>query len=364
MNSSAGFSKTDTNKAKGLAVLLLIFHHMYRTSDNVQYWGVDLHVFTDEGVSKIAFCFRIAVFMFCFLSAYGISCSVKEKRTNLRFVLYRLWRLLSPYWFTLLALNIYFLIRNHKIFYSDYTPSPLTFFGDVIPVWDILGHSEYMFNTVLWYMNLTLVMILIFPLVYKLISKAGILTIILSVLIYNMIPIGVYSIYGGPYIQYLFALEFGICFSVNNLFGKIRSQYSKFNKYYKALCFFVLLVLSGVCPYLAWFVIPDDIFGIKAILHTLGGLSAILIVFLFTDIKALSIPLNLLGIYSADIYLTHLYVNTGFSFLLFKINNIFLQFVAAAALCLGVSYTLYLLKKYTGWSRLISSVSKRISPKS
>ena len=67
------FTNKETNKIKGIAILFLVFHHMYRTVDDIAARGVELHVMTADNVSKLAYCMRICVYIFALLTAYGIA---------------------------------------------------------------------------------------------------------------------------------------------------------------------------------------------------------------------------------------------------------------------------------------------------
>ncbi len=60
------FKKEDTNRLKGIAILLLIFHHMYRTAGVIEFLAARGVVMTDGDLSMTAFCSRICVYMFCF----------------------------------------------------------------------------------------------------------------------------------------------------------------------------------------------------------------------------------------------------------------------------------------------------------
>lgn len=354
------FTKTDTNKAKGIAAMLLVFHHMYYSVDDVHRMCVSSLVFSDTGISNIALCCRIAVYIFVFLSGFGISVGLNDRKSGIKFIVYRFWRLLSPYWFTLLVLNIYYIVWQRCFYYLEFTDSPLFIFGDIIPVLDIIGKSQFMINGIVWYMNLALLIVLISPLIYLLTKRFKILPIVVTVLIYNFIPFDIVSPYGKSYLSYLFALEFGVLFYVCDVFGKVRQIYEGLRKSMRTVLLAILLLLSGLCPYFGWFVITDDLFGSTALLHTFGGISVILLMYLFTEIKPVSVPLEFIGKYSNDIYLTHLFVIFCSMNLLTRVGLVLPQYIVAMGLCVLTACLINLLKKYTGWLKLISTVSKNL----
>lgn len=61
-----GLKKEDSAALKGLAVLLLIFHHCYRLADRIERYQVDLCGLTTEQLVAIAECCKICVAIFAF----------------------------------------------------------------------------------------------------------------------------------------------------------------------------------------------------------------------------------------------------------------------------------------------------------
>ena len=350
------FTKEDTNRLKGIAILLLIFHHMYRTEGDIELIAAKGVVMTDGDLSMTAFIFRICVFMFCFLSAFGMSAGIGGKMIRPRYFLYRVWRLLSPYWFTLISVNALYLLIHHSFYYKNI----LFFFGDVIPVLDIIGQPFEMFNGVFWYMNLTLVLVFILPLIHLITRKTGPLLLILTALVYSFIPVVLNSPYGGPYASYLFAAEAGVLFQVYDVFGRIKKDYIKMSAVLKCAICIGLFLYSALCPYIAWYIIPDDHYGFQSMLHTLGAVSLMLMGYLFFTGRFIAKPLEVLGKYSYDMFLIHVMLLRRVAFLLRALRFVPLQYIAMAGICFLAAYVLYLLKKYSGWLKVISLVSDKI----
>ena len=350
------FKIEDTNRLKGIAILLLIFHHMYRTAGDIEFLAAQGIVMTDADLSMTAFCFRICVYMFCFLSAFGMSAGIGDKKIRPRYFLYRVWRLLAPYWFTLIILNAIYVLDNHSFYYKNI----LYFFGDVIPVLDIIGRPFDMFNGVFWYMNFTLVLIFVLPLIYLITRKTGPLLLILTVLLYGFIPVVLDSPYGGPYASYLFAAEAGVLFQVYDVFGKLKKAFAGMSSVLKAALCVGLILYTAICPYTALFIIPDDHFGFRSMLHAFGAVSLMILGHLFFTGKYIAKPLEVLGRYSYDMFLIHVIIFRKAAVLLRPLRFVPLQYIVSVCLCLLAAYALYLLKKYTGWFKLISRVSDKL----
>ena len=72
-----GLKKEDSAALKGLAVLLLIFHHCYRLADRIERYQVDLCGLTTEQLVAIAECCKICVAIFAFVSGYGLRMDIR-----------------------------------------------------------------------------------------------------------------------------------------------------------------------------------------------------------------------------------------------------------------------------------------------
>ncbi len=66
------FTKEKTNTCKGIAILLLIFHHLFRSEEAIIPHDMCFFVLPHNIVPGIASCARVCVYMFVFLSAYGL----------------------------------------------------------------------------------------------------------------------------------------------------------------------------------------------------------------------------------------------------------------------------------------------------
>ena len=72
------FSKKDTALVKGIAILMMLFHHCFESTG--RYAGYEMNFFplTESQTVTIASFFKICVALFVFLSGYGIAKSLER----------------------------------------------------------------------------------------------------------------------------------------------------------------------------------------------------------------------------------------------------------------------------------------------
>ncbi|MBE5916532.1 MAG: acyltransferase [Pseudobutyrivibrio ruminis] len=356
------FSINETNKVKGLAILLLIFHHMYRTTDEIAARGAVPILLTGDSISHIAYCFRICVYIFAFLTAYGLTKLLlkSEKVSYTKFVIKRYLKLLAPYWFTLVCIWLFWLFALRQSPLARYDGNILFMAADFMSVLELLGHTDKMFLGLFWYMNFAVAEIIVLPLLVVAAKKFGYYLVIISIFLYNVLPTICDSTYGGNYNSYLFIIELGVLFALNDSLEIINNTFEKMTAFKKMVIGGLLLVVSFCAPYLARFVITSEKFGVTYILQTLGAIA--LIVFSFTCIKnvKLSKAFEWIGSLSGDIFLLHILIyELGWRIVSFT-NVIIVQYITSVILCIIASYVLAVIKDKIGYNRLTKMLISRI----
>ena len=187
--SSTAFTKQHTRIVKGIAVLMLLFHHLF--NDYPEYEGhyVNYWPFTGDQVTNIALACRVCVAVFVFITGYGLAASYakafprgrKETPRELtRFSLTRWWNLMTRYWFIVVLAWVSGQFLGRKP-WDVYGPGFLSTASRA--VLDFLGISEALqsgwFNPTWWYMSLAILMIFLAPLVLYAARRVGSLPIFL-----------------------------------------------------------------------------------------------------------------------------------------------------------------------------------------
>ena len=67
-----GLKKEDSAALKGIAILMMVFHHCYRTEKKFAGYEILFTPFTAENVIHLALYMKICVCIFAFVSGYGL----------------------------------------------------------------------------------------------------------------------------------------------------------------------------------------------------------------------------------------------------------------------------------------------------
>lgn len=176
------FTKEKTNFCKGIAIIMMLFHHLFNDFEEYAGYPVDYRPFTGERLMFLALLCKVCVAVFVFLSGYGIAVVYEKKYGNrepeagelVRFSWNRYWKLMTGYWFVfVLALLCQPLGRTVVDAYGGITgKAPLLYF-----LVDVLGLS-YQFSTptlnpTWWYMTVAVFVVFAAPILVRMMKKYG-----------------------------------------------------------------------------------------------------------------------------------------------------------------------------------------------
>ena len=94
---------------KGVAILLLLFHHLFYNQEKSIARGMEFSMIPYRYIQIAAVSARICVWMFVFLSAYGLVYQYrkhKEEQTALQFIIKHWFSLMKGYWFVYLCVFV------------------------------------------------------------------------------------------------------------------------------------------------------------------------------------------------------------------------------------------------------------------
>lgn len=156
-----GLSLRDTNVLKGVALLMILFHHLWYEDADLNRDGLVEGVEYTLQVLSIA-C-KLCVAIFVFLSGYGLAKSYKGNvRTHF---VHRFIKLYFSYWLiwvVFVPIGILFFNRSFPVVY--HTNILLKSIVDVLGLSEALGFESY--NPTWWFYSCIILLYLIYPLIH------------------------------------------------------------------------------------------------------------------------------------------------------------------------------------------------------
>ena len=173
-------SKQDTNILKGIALLLLLAHHLFYKNPGLY---DDVHLKGDYYlVQTVGYAAKICVAIFVFLSGYGLSMKYKEviRFDKKRFYIERFTKLMLNYWLIWLIfvpISVLFLGPSLQETYGSFLP--LKLFLDLIGLINVVGWYGY--NQTWWFYSCIILLYAMFPIIHIYANKYMPILLITSV---------------------------------------------------------------------------------------------------------------------------------------------------------------------------------------
>lgn len=296
------FTKKHTEIIKGIAILLMLFHHFFGFPswhvEGISYIGIPFRVNTAEYV--LGQFGHICVAIFAFLTGYGMFFSYQSGNT-VRKTAKKLSGFLFSYW--------------------------LVLFGVAIPINLALGKTDITFMLILknmvaydcslvsfaWYVRFYIEVMLTLPVFYKLLSKRPYITIPIFLLIPAVINFylgkvpGINNLviklvfFSMEYLLWLPCVLIGLCFAKYKLFDQLGDKFAKLKQFELPACIVLLLAVMYLRAY------KEDAIGVIFSFDTFY-----VPLFIFICCRILSVmpkyvnsALSLLGNHSMNIWFLH-----------------------------------------------------------
>ena len=180
MNKPDDFSKpeitsTKTNHLKGIALLLLMWHHLFGV-EYLKDWaalmpGMDYVI----GASG-----KICIAMFLFCSGYGLFKSyINKESTSKTYILSRLIKTLIPYWVIMIIAIVYLIFAGR--FELKYLP---------VNLFALIHGDDVLYVSFSWFIKLYVLILLLLPLV-RLLERKWKKNALIDIGIYIVIPLAI-----------------------------------------------------------------------------------------------------------------------------------------------------------------------------
>ena len=326
-------SINDTNALKGIALLLLLFHHLFykRTGlyDDFQIYN-DLYVVNEIGQFS-----KLCVAIFVFLSGYGLTIQA-NKKANFQLSLFykkRFSKLYLNYWFIwilFVPIGVLFFERTFESVYINHIWEKLVI--DFLGLSSAFGFNGY--NATWWFYSCIIILYLLFPFFYKLLERHKFVLIILGL---------------GIYLSSRFFLWAISQYCISFILGMIVANGININFAYRGGYKYtiVLIIFIGICIIrnrLGWYAILWD------------NLICMIGIILYKHIninRFIQSILEFIGKHSMNIFLFHTFIYYYyFESLIFYSNNPIFIYGTLLFICLFISVILEIIKEQIGFYKI------------
>lgn len=363
-----GLTKFDSLALKGIAILMMLFHHLYSTLDRFENYTVDFSPFAQSSVVSVSLFFKICVSIFAFITGYGLLKSIAKTSLNrkdtTKWCLTRLIKTMSGFWLIyVLAFIVTMIIDQRPIqVYFDGSRAK----GILYVLLDFLGLANLFdtptLNSTWWYMSAAIVFILIIPIIHALSKKVGYIPVILAIV---ALPRLLNTDYPGGVDAYSFILPvvFGMMFAEYDIFEHISAKLPR-NKIWAYVISFVVFGGLSIACYILFRVYPQH----KGWEFNYGIAPVIVICFVrycILRIPGIKQVLGFLGKHSMTIFLTHTFIRGIYlNDLVYSFGNFMLIYVVLLALSVILAVVIdlftHIIKYHQLTSKLIVQANKTV----
>lgn len=348
------FNKNETTKVKAVAILLLLFHHLFYSMDRVQKSGIKFLISYEKLVQPVAITSRICVWIFVFLSAYGLSYQYKvhkDEESPMQFILKHWISLMKTYWFCyVIILMLYILIVGNPLVVYEYNLKKvfLDFMG-----WSDFFHTP-MLTGVWWYMCFAQILIVLIPIVVAFCEKIGLASLPIGFLLLQYMSGGIQSVYGGKYSNYFMVVILAVICMENQFFDIIlQSRESRLQNIGE------IIMLGGALAILLVFKYQFkeiDQWQINSVVSANAAFLIIILVSKYLKGKRITKILIFLGKYSGNIFMTHAFIYIYCSDVVYYSHNAVLSYITLLGISLVLAVIIEKIKQIIHYNEAIERI--------
>lgn len=350
-------TKEESLMAKGVAIVFMLFHHLYFSADIVSSYAggasVSFTPFDSSLVYVVCQSFKVCVAIFVFISAYGISAqetldfggSVSGRAVR------RLIKLLFNFWIVFVfAQLIGYLLGTHTtslVYFQDgFLRGFFYLIVDACGLASVFGTPS--FNVTWWYMSYAILLIFFVPLLVKIHQVIGGASLFaLSILFCLMLGQDLSL----PFWWWLPTAALGVWCSRARLYSRLCSIELP-GKVLVACGFPLMMLLLLVFRVkLGYFFLIDAVFALVVCIWVCQ----------LSDIGLISFMLKRLGIHSMNIFLIHSFIfKYFFSGVIYSFRHFILIFLALLVSSYTCSWLIEKFKSAIHYSEIVKRASLSI----
>ena len=367
------FTKEHTMQVKGIAIIILLFHHCFlntqrwatvpyeklATTKGWGYYPISFAPFSSHTIQYLASFSKICVAMFVFMTGYGMWVSYesqKKKTTMSNYIKKRMVTLMTGFLIIFVVTEILAIPTGRFIeVYGHDFRSVVYMIIDALGLAKLLGTP--LFCLTWWYMSLAIVLIMIFPFVHSIMEKYQWIVVVASIIVPRACGFGQST----DLFRYLLAYTLGMYFAQHDLLARIKEKFMEQNVVGKLLSLIVSLIGLAViikCRQNAWI-------GWKYLDFWDGFAAMYVIVLSYIYIlngKWIVKGLGFLGKHSMNIFLIHsFYRDVFFHKFTYSFYYAWLDYIVLMAISLVTSIVLEWFKKLIRYEKFIDWVKRLVT---
>lgn len=367
------FTKEHTMQMKGIAIIILLFHHCFlnaqrwatvpyeklATTKGWGYYPISFAPFSSHTIQYLASFSKICVAMFVFMTGYGMWISYesqKKKTTMSNYIKKRMVTLMTGFLIIFVVTEILAIPTGRFIeVYGHDFRSVVYMIIDALGLAKLLGTP--LFCLTWWYMSLAIVLIMIFPFVHSIMEKYQWIVVVASIIVPRACGFGQST----DLFRYLLAYTLGMYFAQHDLLARIKEKFMEQNVAGKLLSLIVSLIGLAViikCRQNAWI-------GWKYLDFWDGFAAMYMIVISYIYIlngKWIVKGLGFLGKHSMNIFLIHsFYRDVFFHEFTYSFYYAWLDYIVLMAISLVTSIVLEWFKKLIRYEKFIDWVKRLVT---
>ena len=367
------FTKEHTMQMKGIAIIILLFHHCFlnaqrwatvpyeklATTKGWGYYPISFAPFSSHTIQYLASFSKICVAMFVFMTGYGMWVSYesqKKKTTMSNYIKKRMVTLMTGFLIIFAVTEILAIPTGRFIeVYGHDFRSVVYMIIDALGLAKLLGTP--LFCLTWWYMSLAIVLIMIFPFVHSMMEKYQWIVVVASIIVPRACGFGQST----DLFRYLLAYTLGMYFAQHDLLTRIKERFMEQNMARKLLSLIVSLIGLAViikCRQNAWI-------GWKYLDFWDGFAAMYVIVISYIYIlngKWIVKGLGFLGKHSMNIFLIHsFYRDVFFHEFTYSFYYAWLDYIVLMAISLVTSIVLEWFKKLIRYEKFIDWVKRLVT---
>lgn len=357
-----GFTRDNTQAVKGIAILFLLAYHLFSRDFRFRGFDVQFWPIPKESAMYYIFNMQICVGMFIFLTAYGLTLSLKKQFkdyefTNQQATLFAIKRYLGLFFMFLLPF-VFCQILTKVLGISRYGEGRLEKLGgfvlDLFGVSNIFG-TQMMIDT-WWYMSLAVVVTVFMPVCVRIYKRYGWL-------------FAVMVLFGGSFFletnvnltKWLLAVPVAVCFADRQVLERMKAWQIGRNYWVSKLIKFMIFTPL----LLALFYVRTSDWGRANLEFAMNGIVSVAFICwcheFILEIPVLKQVLELIGRHSGDIFYVHNFIRgVWFRKFTYSFGNAVVIFLFLLVSSLAISVFLDFIRKVFRYSEITRKITEKI----